>query len=162
MRVAAYVSHRLPGRARLKFPSRRGAVDFFEALMAGLQGCPGIIELQGKPTTASLLIWHDPSTALETILDYAQRRELFRCEDPAPPPPTKVPSISTLASQSMGLLDSGLSAASKGRVDLPSVYFLTFLGLGARELARGHIMPPAVTLVWRSLEILSKINPRSP
>lgn len=162
MSVAAYVCHRLPGRARLKFPSRKGAVDFFEALMASLQNGPGITDLQCKPATGSLLILHDPATGLETILDYAQERGLFRCEAPPPPAPVKSPSISAIASQGLELFDSGLSAASKGRVDLPSVYFLTFLGLGARELARGHIMPPAVTLLWRSLEILTKVTQRTP
>lgn len=162
MSVAAYVSHRLPGRARLKFPSKKGAVDFFEGLALRLKQGPGVIELQSKPATASLLILHDPSTTLETILNYAHEQGLFRCEVPCPPEPAKAPSISAIASQGLELLDSGLNAASKGRVDLPSVYFLSFLGMGARELARGNIMPPAVSLIWLSIDILSKVTRRTP
>jgi hypothetical protein len=145
----------------LKIVDRKGSTDYFASLKTKLRDCPGLLEVSCNPVTASVLLVHDLATPLEAILARAEALGLFRvvAPQPAQQPVVSMPgaSIGTLASRGVELLNGGLSGASQGRLDLPSIYFLGFLGLGVRELARGHVMPPALTLLWRSVQILQKL-----
>jgi hypothetical protein len=159
--AAAYLAHRLPGRARLKFPAHRGNSAFFVALARSLEPCPGIIRTVGKVETGSLLILHEAAIPLESILDFARAERLFVCTaEPvnSAPPPAPGQTLGVIASQGLASVESAMMSASKGRIDLPTFYFLSFLALGVRELALGHVMPPTLTLWWRSVEILAKLN----
>lgn len=160
MSAAAQLSHRIPGRVRLKIIDRKGNADYFASLEQSLQGCPGLLDVQCNPLTGSVLLQHDPKTPFESILARVEAMGLFRVVAVTAPSAsvgeTPGPSIGELAARGVDLLNAGLSEASHGRLDLPSFYFLGFLGLGIREFARGHVMPPAVTLLWRALEVLQK------
>jgi hypothetical protein len=158
MAAIGYLVHRLPGRARLKFPAYRGNPDGFAELAKRLEAGPGVLSLRFNVATGSLLLEHEPATALEDILAYAALHALFECleQEPPPPAPLPVPSVVAVAAKGVDLLNQGLTSTSGGRVDLPSVYFLAHIGMGILEVTRGHVMPPAITLFWRALEGLRK------
>ena len=68
MAPIAIVEHRLPGRARLRIPSKRGEIPWFASLVRQLARHPEIDELRANPRTGSILIHHqDPLDLLELL-----------------------------------------------------------------------------------------------
>lgn len=78
---AAFLSHRCPGRARLKFGAHRGDQQFFTTLTQQMAEVPGIIGVSANALTASLLILHEGS--LEDVLAEASVRGLLRLVEEA-------------------------------------------------------------------------------
>src|SRR5712671_6162198 len=71
----AYIEHQLPGRVRLRVPSRRGEVPFFEKVVRELSKHPAIRELTATPLTGSITLhYYDP---LQQIVAAAADQKLF-------------------------------------------------------------------------------------
>ena len=71
----AYIEHRLPGRVRLRVPSRRGEVPFFEKVVQELSKHPAIHELTATPLTGSVTLHYlEP---LQPITTAAADQKLF-------------------------------------------------------------------------------------
>jgi hypothetical protein len=71
----AYIEHQLPGRVRLRVPSRRGEVPFFERVVQELSKCPAIRELNAIPLTGSITLHYlEP---LQPITAAAADQRLF-------------------------------------------------------------------------------------
>src|SRR5260370_19860815 len=71
----AYIEHQLPGRVRLRVPSRRGEVLFFETVVRELSKQPGMTELTGTPLTGSITLhYFEP---LHPIIAAAADQRLF-------------------------------------------------------------------------------------
>ncbi len=71
----AYIEHQLPGRVRLRVPSRRGEVPFFEKVVRELSKHPAIRELTANPLTGSITLQHfEP---LQPIIATAADQKLF-------------------------------------------------------------------------------------
>jgi hypothetical protein len=161
----AYLIHHLPGRVRLRIASKKNQTDYFQNVSAAFQACAGVEQCRFKADTGSLLIQYTPSvTSWGFIREYAEANDLFVCSEVDPvamaaelkKAAQPLPSVAELAAQGLGFVDETLSSVSKGLVDLQSFYFLAHVGLGIRQIARGHIMSPAYTLLWRSLELAKK------
>jgi hypothetical protein len=71
----AYIEHQLPGRVRLRVPSRRGEVPFFEKVVRELSKHPAMRELTATPLTGSITLHYlEP---LHPIMAAAADRRLF-------------------------------------------------------------------------------------
>jgi len=71
----AYIEHQLPGRVRLRVPSRRGDVPFFEKVVRELSKHPAIRELTATPLTGSITLQHfEP---LQPVIAAAAEQKLF-------------------------------------------------------------------------------------
>jgi hypothetical protein len=155
-KVSAFIVHELPGRLRLKIPEKRGDTAYFTRLAEQLPRCPGIVRVDGKAHTGSLLVLHAPATRAADIDAYAERHGLFSLTDrPAAPRRT----LRQHASGGVDVLDRGLSAASGGVIDLASAVLLVLLVLAARQAARGQVLAPAFTLLWYALELIARRKP---
>jgi hypothetical protein len=71
----AYIEHQLPGRARLRVPSRRGDVPLFEKVVRDLSKHPAIRELSATPLTGSITLQH--FGPLQPIIAAAADQKLF-------------------------------------------------------------------------------------
>jgi len=161
----AYLIHQIPGRVRLRIASRKNQSDYFAGLSAAFQSCPGVELCRFKVETGSLLIQYAPDiTSWDEICEYAEDHDLFVCSDVGPEALAEelkkaarpLPSVAQIAAEGLVFVDDTLSSVTKGLVDLRSIYLLTHVGFGVREYARGHIMSPAFTLLWRALELAKK------
>lgn len=65
MARSAIISHRTPGRIRIKIPSAKADPEFLEQARAALSALPGVIEVSSNPLTGSLLVLHLPETQLD-------------------------------------------------------------------------------------------------
>lgn len=118
---AAAIIHSLAGRTRLRIEMRRGDDAFFASIATGLSAIQGVGQIDVRPLTGSILVQHNPPFA--QIAEAAVRARLFT-------------------------LDIG-AAAGNDRVPSPDAKMMVALGLGAFalwQLAKGRILPPAVTL----------------
>jgi hypothetical protein len=71
----AHIEHQLPGRVRLRVPSRRGEVPFFESVVQELSKHPAIRELTATSLTGSITLhYFEP---LQPITAAAADQKLF-------------------------------------------------------------------------------------
>ena len=75
MTPVALVEHKLPGRLRLRIPSCRGDVLFFERVIGALSKHPDVKELAANPLTGGLLILHAGS--VQALTAEAARQGFF-------------------------------------------------------------------------------------
>jgi hypothetical protein len=75
MTPVALVEHKLPGRLRLRIPTRRGDVLFFERVIGALSKHPDVKELAANPLTGGLLILHAGS--VQALTAEAARQGFF-------------------------------------------------------------------------------------
>jgi len=170
----AHIEHQLPGRVRLRVPSRRGQVPFFEKVVRELSKQPAIREINATPLTGSITLQHlEP---LQPIVAAAADQKLFeirRSQAQSNANPSKRGSASR---EGPGLADgiaTGLSGLSLfqamqgnvlgsaaeslwhafgaqrilGRSDLAAV----FAALGIYQLLRGQFFGPASSLFFYAL-----------
>ena len=71
----AHIEHQLPGRVRLRVPSKRGEVPFFEKVVRELSMHPAVRELTATPLTGTITLHH--SDPLQPITAAAVERGLF-------------------------------------------------------------------------------------
>jgi hypothetical protein len=143
----AHVVHRLPGRVRLRVPSRRGDRDWFSSAVVELAMARGVLTAKADPRLASLLIHHDGP--LQAIAAAAERGGLFRLMDLAPRPESLLGEMQGEAAA----WNAGLRRAA-GDADLASLAFLGLCLSALWQLARGQILPPAATLAWYAAYLL--------
>lgn len=125
----AEIAHLLPGRLRLRIPSRRGDAPFFAEIAARMARLAGVRAVRANLRTASLLIEHDgPADALARSASEQRVLEIV----PAAPAPTR-------AQQYSGRLAAlpPLSVAAAG-----------LAGLGLYQMARGEMLGSASENFW--------------
>jgi hypothetical protein len=131
----AYVAHAAAGRTRLRVPARQGDVEFFTACAARLAEIEGVLAVQPRALTASLLVEHDID--LEAIAEQARAAGLFTiAADPVEREADRAPALPALA----GLLGT----------------------LAVVQLFRNRVLPPAITLAWYALALARDSQPRRP
>jgi len=165
----AQIEHELPGRLRLRIPSRRGDRTFFEAAGQRIAAMPGVRSIHANPLTGSLLVGHGTST--DAIASFARERGLFdlpssetlpaRREPVRRTPPAGLPAPLSLAAA--GLAGAGLYQAARGQVlgsaseNLWNAYTAyavqrkpwiaaALAGFGVVQAARGQGLGSAVSL----------------
>jgi hypothetical protein len=129
----AYIEHQLPGRVRLRVPSRRGEVPFFEKVVRELCKHPAIRELTATPLTGSITLQHlEP---LQPIIAAAADQKLFE---------TKVLEPTTKARESRPATDP-----DKGP-DLANGLATGLSGLCLFQAAQGNVLGSAAENFWLS------------
>jgi Heavy metal associated domain 2 len=130
----AELVHAMQGRTRLRIAARRGDAVFFASVATGLSTIPGVHKVEVRPLTGSLVIEHSPPLArIAKVAEEARLFELARVENP--PPATPAMPFEPKIMVAVGL---GVFALS--------------------QLARGHILPPAITLAWYAANLVGLLS----
>jgi Heavy metal associated domain 2 len=128
----ASIEHQLPGRVRLRVPSRRGDVPFFEKVVRELSKHPSLRELTASPLTGSITVhYREPLQLMTTAAAEQKLFELGRSE-PQDEGSKKPASTVGKASGAAGATAAGLS------------------GLGLFQVARGNMVGSAVENLWHA------------
>jgi hypothetical protein len=174
MIATAVLEHQIAGRVRLKIPSKRGDVAFFEALVQALSNHAAIADLVANPLTGGVVIRH--SGAVQPILSMAADQGIFEVRpqqatsSPSQPPPRKeeqnpVGLLDTIAFSLAGLgafqvaRGPALGSASENfwnaygaqRVLGSRTLVAAFAGLGVYQLLRGELLGSASSLFFYAL-----------
>jgi hypothetical protein len=134
----ALIEHQMPGRLRLRIPSRRGDAAFFAAAEDRLRGAPGLRQVRANPWTGGVLVLH--AGDVEAIAGFARAQELFDLAPPgasAPPAPRRRDGAT--APMRAGSRPRPLNVAAGG-----------FAGLALYQTARGQVLGNAVESLWHA------------
>ena len=162
-RVAASVTHRLPGRTRLRIPARRGDAAFFERTIEQARALPSVRAARANPVTASLLLEHEgeiePIAAelglgIAAPLPPARRRR----RPIAPQSPLELASVGFGTAAAVQLARgrfAGDSAVENLWNGLTAFRILkrpglaaVLAGVGVVQLARGRVLNSALSLAF--------------
>lgn len=129
----AHIEHHLPGRVRLRVPSKRGQAAFFERVVKELSKHPAIWELIASPLTGSITLQY--SEPLQAIMDAALELTLFEIGQ-------LKPGVKAGESKRPERLGRGASLAGSVAAGLS--------GLSAYQAVQGNIVGNAVESFWLS------------
>jgi hypothetical protein len=129
----ASIEHQLPGRVRLRVPSKRGDVHFFENVVRGLSKHPALREVSASPLTGCITLHHCEPLQVMTAAAAEQRLfEISRSEPKNEGSKSKQTSTLRQGSVLAGATAAGLSA------------------LGLFQVARGNVLGSAVESLWHA------------
>jgi hypothetical protein len=133
MMPVAYIEHQLPGRMRLRIPSMRGEVPFFERVVRELSGQPAIRELNASPLTGSITLQYlEP---LQEIIAAAADKGLFETR--------------RLESRSRASESKRTAGFSEGP-GLMEGTAVGLSGLGLFQIAQGNVLGSAAESLWHA------------
>jgi hypothetical protein len=151
----AVVGHSMPGRLRFKVPSKKGNAAYFSTLKEYFTHLEGVKRVEANALTGSVVLIH--SSDLKSIIAFAKEHSLFRLNELR----TSMPALSRNIVKTFSDFDRGVKRFTGNEVDVPGIAFLTLLGLGIYEIARGNFAAPAwYTAFWYSLNIFLKSVPK--
>lgn len=148
--------HKLPARARIRIPARKGDGFFFSALRERLHRCEQVTGVETNPLTGSALIFYTGDFA--AIAAYAEKEGIFRLAAKKHNPD----SLTHVTVSTYKTLDSRVKRLTGGEIDLPSATWLALVGAGVYKIARGNFAAPAwYTAFWYALNIFLKAKGKS-
>jgi len=153
--VAAYITHAVPGRLRLRVPAYRNDVLALKRLARRLGEHEAVSTAEVNRRTGSVLILH--STSPDEIGAFAAEGGLFKLATAA----EAAPSIADEIIDEMRKANRQVARLSSGEFDLESIVFISLLAGSAVQILRGQILAPAVTLAWYASTLLMQRGAKS-
>lgn len=153
----ATVTHAIRGRARIRVHERKGHAGWFEETARALAKHRQVREVRVNAGTGSLLIRHVGELA--ELLDWARDEALFDPREEASneraqeKTPFEGPPTADAAWRAVERLDRRMRRGGHSRLDLRSYAFYGLATAGLFQLARGHLFPPASSLLQAALEL---------
>lgn len=135
----ARVIHRVPGRLRLRIEGKRGERDWFDEVATTLAMAPGVDEVAASARTGSLKLRH--TVPAEELFDTAVTRGLFAVEGAG-------------GDAAEGSPAARLRAAAGG-FGLKETVAAMLIMAALRQIARGQVLPPAITLLAYAATLLA-------
>jgi hypothetical protein len=169
----AYIEHQLPGRIRLRVPSKRGDTAFFAAVAQELSRAPQQYRVRTTARTGSILIEH--TTRIDPAAASASAANLFDVApaesptvQPQPRPRRAGRAIPPMSVTAAGLAGLGLYQLTRGNRLASAVESFwqgygslaasanpwvstAFFGVGLYQLSRGRFLGPATSLFYAAL-----------
>jgi hypothetical protein len=148
MAPLARLVHTLPGRKRIRISEKRGDEAYFARLKKSLADCPGVVEVETNPATASVLVHH--AANVTHFLHSAVKQELFRLtRDNRPIRTGANPPVPA----NRGTADKS-APSFRLSTNMRRLIFLGLIGMGIRQTSKGNIAVPAVTAFMDAIKIL--------
>ena len=139
---------------RLKIASKKGDHVYFEQLVKRLADLESIDAIKVSALTGSLVIAYSGDIH-KTLQKRGIEQGLFVLKNStAEVRETIDKSFFSLPNAVYENINSELRAMSHGLVDLPHLAFFTLLLLAVRQLLRGQIAGPAVSLLWSAFQLV--------
>lgn len=150
----AQLCHQVPGRLRIKIPSKKGDNAFFENLKEVFLSNGVTNNVVINPLNASIIIFSDKN--LETISSFAKEKNLFELKSLDMEKRTL---INYTVKQAYKNLDIKFKKFFNNEIDLGNALFLTLVGMTIYQIVRGNFGAPAwYTSLWYAFNIFLKNN----
>ena len=150
MTFPAYISHSLPGRLRIKVPSKVGDAQYFANVQNSLSELQDVSNIRVNHLTGSILLNHN-EIKLQHIQVYASEKQLFIIERHDL---IKQPVVDRFAT-GVGVFDKQLRGITDNSVDVRTIVFAGMLGMAAWQLQKGQVLAPATSLFWYAYQFLT-------
>jgi hypothetical protein len=145
----AQVAHKLPGRIRIRIPSRRRDAAFFAEVAARAARLPGVERVEANALTGAVLLAFRGE--VRDIAADCERAGMFRFVSLAP----VITPVSAQWSELVGRVDREIRSASARELDLGMFASIVLLALATYQLSRGQVLGPAVTLLFQAMTAYS-------
>lgn len=144
----------MPGRLRIRVPSKRGDTTFFSSLPDRFANVPGIDGVMTNPVTGSILFSFTRPADADTVIKKAQSKRIFKIRE------NGTHTLRAQVSGGMTELNSRIKGLTGGEIDLWTLSFLGLLGIGVYQIARGNFAAPAwYTAFWYAFNVFLKPKP---
>lgn len=145
----AHISHQLPGRTRLRIPSRRGDESYFAQINQQLIaiGSGHITHVSSNSLLGTVLVVHRNS--LSKLKLAAAQHGLFQLNEQALPAPL----LSERIAANVVAINTAANRIISPSLDVQGLVLVSLFGLAAVQFARGHVLPPTLTLLWYSFSM---------
>ena len=152
MTVEARIVHRMPGRLRVRIPSKRGDAGYFRLVKEALSAVEGVERVEVAPLTGSVLLCSQ--AAAETLIESARAQGLFMVKEERE---VKGTVLHDSIAAGFASMNDRVKTLSGSGFDLPGLAFLALMGAGLYQIARGNFAAPAwYTAFWYALGIFGK------
>ncbi len=152
MDAAAYIVHRMPGRFRIRVPSKKGDSVYFSAVRDALSSLDGVEGVTVSPSTGSILVHGRVSQ--EDVIEQARSQGLFVLKEG---PATETTTFHDAVAGQFSGLNERVKNFTGASFDLPALAFVGLVGAGIYQIARGNFTGPAwYTAFWYALGIFGK------
>ncbi|MEY4577757.1 MAG: hypothetical protein RL701_2460 [Pseudomonadota bacterium] len=149
----AFISHRVPGRVRIRIPAMQHQDQYFERLRERLATVPGLHRLTTNTRTSSVLLEFKGELEGAALDELGQRLELFQLG--ARPHPHSLSEFLHVATTAP---DEFLKKVTDGRVDVAGLTALALTGMGISQIVRGHALPAGWTLLWNATNLVRDVG----
>lgn len=159
MTTKAHVVHHIPGRVRLRVPSRRRQPAFFHDVKKRLEGLDSVSSVSVNPTSGSVLIRYQGQ--IEQVLAQAATVGLVELLEVTTDLPFLEPIAEQLISR-LGDIDQTISKRTQGALDGRSALLAGFLVAAIVQAFRGSLLGPAIPLLWYATQAMGSSLPSRP
>lgn len=151
------LAHALPGRRRYYAAALQGDEALAARLRERLLAADGIDRVEVNPRTGSLLLFYHGT---EAALDRHMEEAALEITPPAAPTPQFSVAEDGLAAvgqrlrHMVGELNRKVKAATRGWIDLPSLFSVVFLLRGVEKILLLKQLPSGPQLLWWAFSLL--------
>ncbi len=150
----AYISHSIPGRLRVKIPSRKGDMYFFGDVFKQLSLCAGVERVEVNSLTGSVLLFHTAN--IGRISEFARENNLFLIREEKRFAGGQT-YLSRRISTAFRDLNQKVLVSTKGFASIPDLIVVALVGLSIYQISRGNFLAPAwYTALWYAMNIFLK------
>lgn len=147
--VEAFIVHNITGRLRIKVPSKKGNILFFENLMTKLQDIRAIEKIEINALTGSIILYS--SSKSEDLISSLSSLNILKIV----PSNTNKIKISSSFKNAFKEIDNKVKGLTCGELNLADIVFLSLVSVAIYQIQRGNFIAPAwYTAIWYAMNIL--------
>ena len=155
--VAFRLAHALPGRRRYYAAALQGDEALAARLKERLLAADGIDRVEVNPRTGSLLLFYHGTEAARDRLMEEAARFFMPLSSPSSRPARAEDGLALIGQRlksAMGALNARVKAATRGLLDLPSIFSVVFLLQGVQKMLLLKQLPSGPQLLWWAFSLL--------
>ena len=141
----ALIVHKIRDRARLRIKEKRNDSEFFDQVRNQLTSISVITEVEINSATASILLLH-PYSQWSEVETKLKELKLFEIVEHIEQEPALAQVMSGISK-----FEKHISDISSGSIDLRTLAFIVLSILALRQIMRGEILGPGLTLLWNAM-----------
>ena len=140
------VTHKMPGRLRLRIADKRRDEMYFARVKETLVRCQGVKSVTVNPVAGSALVIG--TAAAEEVIRFAHETELFETiQDRLMP-------FSDRLSDQLDRVDERVRDATSGQLDVRALTTVGLLAAAFWQISRQRVLPEGLTLLWYAASIV--------
>jgi hypothetical protein len=141
------LAHSCFGRTRIAFDALRGDAAAGEALRARVAELPGVVDVEFRPLTGSLVVAHWGQT--DGLIGDAKANGVFLIEQV-----DRVSRAEARAEAMAASIEESVASLFSGHLNVRLLASLAFAVMTVRQIAAGNIAPSAAAAFWNSVLLL--------
>jgi len=144
---SGYIAHSCAFRTRLNLPELKGKEGPLTVLCDAVLGLEGVRQVEARLLTGSLIIHHDGAAG--ELVRRIEKAGLLRIRREAW---EHAPAVEAQAWKEQ--IDGFLEASLGKGLDVKNVAAFSLFAMALRQIAAGHVFPPATTALWYGMNLL--------